>query len=733
VTRINSKKRLPTARSKRFNGSRSAKFFEFFLPFIIFLWTYSANVIFCKFSKANKFNLILKGDRAMLRKILFISSVTLLFLCTPLPALDFGELSRAADVSAQLKQAAAYKDNRRYEQAEAIYQQIITASPDTNDALEAQKQLVLIYIAAGTQQQADAAFEKLVADFSKHKGIAEAVWQIAEGYGWPEEYNKAFQLHQYNVEHFPSDMYAMRSQTEIVYSRLRKGDGATTDAAIDKLLSVFSDQPTLPKEIYQITERYKKLGKNDKALVLHQYSVEHFPNEMYAMWSQVEIVYSHIRDGNEPAADAAFDKLVAVFSSQPTLPKEIYQIALKYNQSKRNDKALELHQHNAEHSSRDDMYTMWSQVEIIKSHIRDGNEPAADAGYDKLLAVFSGQPTLPKEIYQLANTYSNAGRNDKAGQLYQYILKTWPGDKYAMLAKNSLAGGTHLNDELSVKETVDSLLSDFSKNKDIAKSLSENVAKYYKAGSYEKVAQLCQYVINNWRDDAAAVICGKLELAKVRIAESNDVAVKAIMDELAAAYGGHTDLPQAIFQIGEEYYNKALNTKGEPNLPEARPGEYYQKALAVWERIIEELPDSNSTIAAHAHYFSAVCYRKLGKYEKAIEYFQKVVDRWPDYQYAWSAQCLIGECYEKLQSSGKLSASEAEPLIEQAYQAVIEKYPDCSLVGHACLKLSDMYLQKGDRDEADACLELFLAKAHPDDPRREMVKAKLEKLKGSGN
>ncbi len=234
-------------------------------------------------------------------------------------------------------------------------------------------------------------------------------------------------------------MYAMRSQAEIVYSYLRKGDDATADAAIDKLLTVFSDQPTLPKEIYQITERYKRLRKYDKALVLHQYSVEHFPNEKYAMWSQVEIIYSHIRDGNEPAANAAFDKLLKVFSSQPTLPKEIYQVAMKYNESKRNDKALELHQYNVEHSSKNDMYTMWSQVEIIKSHIRDGNEPAADAACDKLLAVFSKQPTLPKEIYQLANTYSNAGRNDKAGWLYQYILKTWPGDKYAMLAQDSLA------------------------------------------------------------------------------------------------------------------------------------------------------------------------------------------------------------------------------------------------------------------------------------------------------
>jgi len=154
-----------------------------------------------------------------------------------------------ADASAQLKQAQALKDNRKYDQAEAIYQQIVTAFPDTNDALEAKKQLILIYIATYRQEQADTAFEKLVTDFSEHKDIAEAVWQIAMAHGLPEEYNKAFQLHQYNIEHFPDDMYAMRSQSVIVYYYIRDGNDADAGAAIDKLLFVFSDQPDLPKEM----------------------------------------------------------------------------------------------------------------------------------------------------------------------------------------------------------------------------------------------------------------------------------------------------------------------------------------------------------------------------------------------------------------------------------------------------------------------------------------------------
>jgi len=276
---------------------------------------------------------------------------------------------------------------------------------------------------------------------------------------------------------------------------------------------------------------------------------------------------------------------------------------------------------------------------------------------------------------------------------------------------------------------VKKLLSEFSGNRYKPRAIHNTAWEYRKAGRYDKADQLSQYVVDN-QSGNEDMMWVKTGIARLNIALGNDAAVEKTIDILIADFNDHPELSTAIFILGEEYYNKAFNTKGDPNSPDAKPEEYYRKALAVWERIVAELPQSESTDTAHAYYFSAVCYRNLGNYEKAVEYFQKVVTDWPNYQYAWSAQCLIGECYEKLRDSGKIPKSEAEPEIEKAYYAVIEKYPDCSLVGHACLKLGDMYLQKGERDKAGACLELFLANAHPDDPRREMVKVRLEKLGG---
>ncbi len=180
--------------------------------------------------------------------------------------------------------------------------------------------------------------------------------------------------------------------------------------------------------------------------------------------------------------------------------------------------------------------------------------------------------------------------------------------------------------------------------------------------------------------------------------------------------------------IGEQYYYKAFD---DPNkCIRVKSEEHLYKARDIWEKVTVQYPESSSIGLKHAQYFTAVCYRRFGEYEKAITHYQKVVDNWPDYQYAWSAQSLIGSCYKKLRDSGKLSASVANPKIEQAYKAVLEKYPGSAVVPSASLKLGNLNFKRGQKVEAVMYYELFLATARPNDPRIESVESYLEELKG---
>ena len=100
----------------------------------------------------------------------------------------------------------------------------------------------------------------------------------------------------------------------------------------------------------------------------------------------------------------------------------------------------------------------------------------------------------------------------------------------------------------------------------------------------------------------------------------------------------------------------------------------------------------------------------MGEYVKAIEFFQKAADDWPDYEYAAKALYRIANCYEELKNKGALPESQVNPQIEQAYKAVVEKYPDNEFAAHAALRLGQINFDRSQWVEAAMYFELFRQK-----------------------
>lgn len=937
------------------------------------------------------------------------------------------------DVAGQLAEAERLAGSTNYEQAELIYRQILAQFPDSNDALEAQKQLTFLYITADQEAQADAAFAELTAAFAGHKDIAKAVWDVGFKYKNAGNAVKAEQIHGYNVASFTAHKHAMWSQVEILYSSIEQGDGAGADAAVDALLSLFALQETLPREIHRVGVKFNQNGRKAKALELWYYNVANFPNTEDAMWSQAEIVRSHIRKGDDsPAADAAVARLLSGFARWETLAREIYQIGRAYAEARRPDKALEIWNYNVENHP-EDRYAMWSQVETVYSHIRDGNDTAADTAVGRLLSVFAKQPTLSLEIrqiaerfgsarqtakaldlhaynveifpksveamgsqldivdyylddvndpdaaaaaaqmfvsvfseqegvvdkaYEIAGRLAKAGRPDDAIGLYQYNADNFPDEPNGLLSQvqiaylnidkkdpagidaavnelvTDFAGNADLPeavwsvarrlngrgypdkalavhrinierhrddkfgmwsqvetiyvylrdpnaDEAIVDAEVNKLLADFAGQSTISREVRQVAKEFAKQGTFDRAVQLHEYNIETYPADSNAVwsqadifelyvpdgndlttvdwaaadaavakllsrFGGKQELAKAmrkvgsiynargrpdkamelwsanvesapdsidamlsqmdiiyayidnndvndaavdgevdklltkfakqptlprsvhdignryrdkknyeraihsynlvdqkwpstdfalwsrsaagktHILQGDDESVHTTIDGLITDFKDHEKMPQVVFQLGEEYYNMAFV---DPNkFTTVKSEDHLNKAKDVWQKIIAQRQLSESIEYKHAQYFTAVCYRRLGQYENALAHYQKVVDDWPDYQYAWSAQYLTGSCYEKLIKSGVLTASEAGSKIEQSYKAVVERYPNSPLTANACMKLSDLNLKRGQPLEVATYLELFLVNAHPSDPRIESVRARFEEL-----
>jgi tetratricopeptide (TPR) repeat protein len=600
-------------------------------------------------------------------KILFISSVTLLFLTIPHPAY--------ADASAQLKEAGTLVKNKQYQQAEVIYQQIVTAFPDTNEALDAQKQLTLIYITSDRQQEADAAFEKLLAGFSGHKDIAQAVHDIAYQYRCANKQQKANQIDQYVIDHWPDSDYAVLGQMDIAKYYVDKRDDPNAEAATTKLLTSYSGNVLIARAIHDVAQQYRGTRKYEKANRLYQYVINNWPDAEHALWSQADLIKSYVAEGNDVAADSSVDKLLANFNDNPLVARAVWDTAQYYRDLKKYEKANRLYKHVVENWPKAE-HALWAQADLIKSYLALGDDTAANTAVDRLLTNFNDNPLTARAIWDMGQYYRDLKKYEMANKLYQHVVKTWTESEHALwaqadLIKLYLAQGN----DTDANTAVDRLLTNFNDNPLIARAIHDTAWEYRKLGNYGRADELDKYVIDHWPADVQ-VMWAKMDMAKTDIGLGNYTAADKTIDILIADFNECPELPTAIFMLGEQYYNKAFQYENEGHDEQAK--EHFRKAIAIWERIINEL--RTSAITPQTYYFAGCCYESVGEYEKAIEYYQVAVDTWPGYEYAWNAQFLIARCYEKLASSGQMPTADASVQICRACDKVITNYPDCMAV-----------------------------------------------------
>jgi len=526
----------------------------------------------------------------MVKKILFISLALFGLLFSTMPPACF------ADAAAQLEQAETYKNNEQYEQAEAIYKTVVTDYAGSDYALEAQKNLAILYIDWGKGPQAQAACERLITDFSSHPALPGALYQVANQYQILQRHEQALELYQYIVDNCPESDRAVPSQMDVVISNLELGNDAEAQAATDKLIADFAGHPALPEALYGVADKYQDSQRHEQAIELFQYLADTWPESDGALPAQMDVVMSNLELGNDAEAEAALDKLIADFAAHPDLPDVLYHLANEYQGRQRHEQARQLYQYIADNRPKSDM-AVQAQMDVVISNIALGDDPNAQAALDSLIADFNDRPGLPEALNEVASQYEERRRYEKAIELYQYIADNLP-EEYVILSR------------------------------------------------------------------------GRLIMLDIGL--GNDANAQAALDSLIADFNDHPALPQAVFIIGEQYYNKAFRDVKQGLDTEAK--ENFRKAIAVWERIITKLPPS-APYTARAYYFSGYCYTRSGEYGKAIQYYQKVADDWPKYEYAWHAQLRVARCYEVSARSGRISKADAAPHIRQACEKLLANYP----------------------------------------------------------
>ncbi|MFA5240523.1 MAG: tetratricopeptide repeat protein [Phycisphaerae bacterium] len=442
-------------------------------------------------------------------------------------------------------------------------------------------------------------------------------------------------------------------------------------------------------------------------------------------------ILSLIQGNNFAEAEAEIQQFIVDFPKDESAAKTLDNIAQQYQMAEQYDKAIELSQYVLGNYPWTD-WSVWLQMRLVVCNILLGKDSLAQENIKKLTSEYSNDPNLPKTLYILAEQYRLSWRYEEAKELYQLIIEQHPDSLYAdkaefgLLTTKTAQAGLSLiesgNGE-KAQDSVEDLAVDFEDKSELAMVFNNFALRYEELDKYAEAKKLYQEIIWRWPDsleaERAPLDVQRMDILSFVQAEDANYA-NVLFDKFVADFNGNPHLASSMVLTAEGWYRKAFKLADEGS--DAQSEKYYRKAIDISGAMAEKFPGSREV--PNAYYLICQCYHDLGEYEKILPYLQKILDGWPDFKYAWSVPAWIGECYENLRNSGKMPESEANPKIKQAYRMLIEKYPDCSLVGHACLKLARLSSKENRPTDEVVYLELFMEK-RPSDPRVPRVMFKL--------
>jgi len=484
----------------------------------------------------------------MVKHIVFMAFISGVLLVFPLSN------TCLADVEAQFDQADEYEDQGQYEQAEAIYEQILTEYPDSNDALEAQEKLTVLYILWGKQAEADAAYQELLSSYSDYPEIAEAIDHVGDGYKEIGNFSKAIDLCRYVVNTWPQAEHAIESQTTLVKLGIAGHEGIDTQVELDKLTSTFAGNKDLAERVDEIADIYREKRNYSRARELYRYVVNNCPQDDHTPQAQAGVVRACILIGDESGAQTELNKLVTDFAESNNIADALDIVADEYRKSEQYFKARQWHQYVVDHWPNAG-HAMEAQKGVVISNIELGDYTGAQIATDRLVTDYAEHSNLSKALYEIARRYEKYSNFDMATSTYQQIMQVCPETSEAAEApvdirKVDILSLIESSGDNSVSEEIDSLIADFSGNPHLPFVV-------YKLGVHY---HLKAYHLANQEADGNAGTCFQ-QAAR-------------LFDRVVDEFPGADILPRALRSAGDCY--KKLGN--------------YEKSIGRYQKLVDDYP-----------------------------------------------------------------------------------------------------------------------------------------------
>lgn len=538
-------------------------------------------------------------------------------------------LAKEAEVTALLERAAECEDQQRYREAEALYKDILKDYPSGSYALAGQKGLVIVYNAWHKQAEAEAAFQELIDKFSEDDGIAKAIDHIADQHRQSGRYEAARELYKYIVARWPQAEHAAEAQRGAILASVKLGDDPNAEAGINKLLTDFAAHKGLVITLDSLGDAYRASGKPHRAQALYQYVVDHWPDSDRAAEAQAGVARACIQAGDQAAAEAAVARLLADFAASEHIAKAVWLVAGEYRFAEQHSKALELCRLVVENWP-SSTAAIGAQASVAGLYILLGDDPNAAAAVDKLIGDYGQSEQIAGAVEKIAAQYSEMGNQDKASELYRYVVEHRPESERAIWAQMGLVMSRIRAWDLDGAEAeLQGLLGGFGAHDDLAEVIHEIVEEYRNTGAHQAGRSVFGYLLENQSASETTILELQVGVALSNIKLGELDKADAAVSRLIADHKDHADLGKALFQIAEEYLYAGRHAK----------------TIELLELILRDYGQMEFRARSELPFVLGTCYEHLQEYDKAIDYYKKTLEQYPDSKFAAQAAYMIGWIY----------------------------------------------------------------------------------------
>jgi TolA-binding protein len=631
-----------------------------------------------------------------------------------------GQFSESPDAAAAVHQIAQkFEQAAQYQSAIKFSQIVVDSWPNSEHAVWSQMGVVMSNIALGNDSAAKSAIDTLISNCGNNKDLPWALCIIGDDYGWRRQYDNAADTYKPIIERYPDSSYAIKARLGVsrvnILSLIESGSYSLAQQGVDLLINDYNDNPDLPETLYAIADRFAWSRQYNDADRLYR-MVEELKSGKSGVQGPVpnfEIqktnILSLIDLGQDADSIAAIDRLTIDFNNSPQLVEALRWVAKHYEWLIRYDQARDVYRKIVQVcpnspsavQAQVDYQRLTHRMNVFHN-INFGNGAKARGAIKTMIKELSGNPDLPDEILWAAREYEDSRNWNLARAEYSELIMLAPDSNAAKLArldlaKMSIVENLGRDDKETIQSKMDELIVAFKDNPGMPDALHWIAVKRESGMQVAEANELYVRIAELYPESDAArktdLDIGRMSILEL-IEKGQFAAVQKAVDDHISRFAGSSYLATSVVMTGQHFCNKAWEFDTAGNKEQSKV--LWEQALEIFNKMLTKI-STYTPERPDAYFLSAVCCQYLEQYEQAINFFQKVVNEYPDYRMAGRAQvetanCCRGIWYRDTQCNPEPNDTLR---IRQAYQKLLDLYPDCRWTRGAREQLSTIKIISG--------------------------------------